>query len=80
MVKKQGSFRCRDGKGWDLAPGGVFLEPTGLVAIPPPTVVLDMTGIGHASALVIPLSSRSPDPSLMGGCFNVCQRASPSTV
>jgi hypothetical protein len=65
MVKEQGSFRCCDGKGWDLAPEGVFLEPTGLVAILPPTVVLDMTGIGYASALVIPLSGHSLDPSHM---------------
>jgi len=65
MVKEQGSFRRRDGKGWDLTPGGVCLESAGLVAIPPPAVVLDMTGIGNAGALVIPLSSHSPDPSLM---------------
>jgi hypothetical protein len=65
MVKKQGSFHCHDGKGWDLAPGGVFLEPTGLVAIPLPTAVLDMIDIGHASALVIPLSGHSLNLSLM---------------
>jgi len=65
VVKEQGSFCHCDGKGWDLTPGGVCLKSAGLVAIPPPAVVLDMTGIGNASALVIPLGGHSPDPSLM---------------